>query len=109
MHISLTGLKSKSFLGFIRFWKLAIPTFKQAQTAKGNVFCEVKRIKGYQCTLTAWEDRNSMLEFMRSGVHLEAMKSFHTIATGKTYGYESDSIPTWPEAFALLEKHGKQN
>jgi hypothetical protein len=31
-----------------------------------------------------------------------------TVATGKTYGYESDSIPTWQEAFDLLDKHGRE-
>ena len=34
-----------------------------------------------------------MLAFMRSGIHLKAMKAFHSIATGRTYGYESDAIP----------------
>lgn len=108
MHISITGLKPKGFMGFFKFWRLAIPSFRQAQTAKGNLFCEVKRINGYQCTLTAWEDRPIMLEFMKSGVHLQAMKSFRKIATGKTYGFESEVIPNWKEAFELLEAHGKQ-
>jgi hypothetical protein len=48
-----------------------------------------------------------MLVFMKNGVHLKAMKSFHKIATGRTYGYESDTIPTWEEAFQLLESKGK--
>jgi hypothetical protein len=108
MYISITGLKPKGILGFFKFWQLAIPSFRQAQTAKGNLFCEVKRINGYQCTLTAWNDRNTMLEFMRSGIHLKAMKSFHKIATGKTYGFESESIPNWSDAFELLETNGKQ-
>jgi hypothetical protein len=50
-----------------------------------------------------------MLNFMRSGVHLKAMKVFHKIATGKTYGFESDSIPSWPEAFALLQERGRDH
>ena len=108
MHISITGLKPKGILGFIRFWLFAIPTFRQAQTAKGNLFCEVKRINGYQCTLTAWEDKNIMREFMKSGTHLKAMKSFHKIATGRTYGYESETMPTWAEAFHLLQTHGRE-
>ena len=108
MHISITGLKPKGLMGFFRFWRLAIPSFSQAKTAKGNLFSEVKRINGYQCTLTAWEDKAVMREFMKSGVHLKAMKSFHKIATGKTYGFESDTIPSWTEAFDLLEKFGKQ-
>jgi hypothetical protein len=36
------------------------------------------------------------------------MKSFHTIATGRTFGFESDKIPSWEEAFEMLEKKGKK-
>jgi hypothetical protein len=107
MHISITGLKPKGISGFLKFWILAIPSFTQAKSADGNLLCEVKRINGFQCTLTAWESRPQMLDFMRSGKHLKAMKSFHKIATGKTFGYESDTIPIWTEAFDLLQKNGK--
>ena len=62
---------------------------------------------GYQCTVSAWESRDVMLEFMRSGAHLKAMKAFHSIATGRTYGYESDNIPNWDEAYTLLQEKGK--
>lgn len=107
MHISITGLKPKGFFAKLRFWRFAIPSFSQAKQAKGNLFCQVKQINGYQCTLTAWESRDVMLQFMRSGIHLEAMKSFHKIATGKTYGFESEVIPSWEEAFTLLQEKGK--
>jgi hypothetical protein len=107
MYISITGLKPKGIRGFFRFWLHAIPSFRQAQTAKGNLHCSVQRINGQQCTLTAWESRNIMLDFMRSGAHLKAMKQFHKIAVGKTYGYESEVIPNWKEAFALLQEKGK--
>jgi hypothetical protein len=106
-YISITGLKPKGLLGFFRFWRFAIPSFELAKKAKGIQFCEVKRIQGHHCTLTVWESRDTMLEFMRSGVHLKAMKSFHRIATGRTFGYESESIPTWAEAFKLLQEKGK--
>ncbi len=107
MYISLTGLKPKGFLGFMKFWSLAIPTFRQAQVAKGNLYRAVKKVNGYQCTITAWENREVMLEFMRSGSHLKAMKAFHKIATGKTYGYEGDVVPTFEEAFNILQEKGK--
>ncbi len=107
MYVSITGLKPKNLLAVLKFWTLAIPSFRQAQTAKGNLSSSVKRIKGYQCTLTSWENRDLMLDFMRSGTHLKAMKAFHSIATGKTYGYETDVLPNWQEAFALLESKGK--
>lgn len=107
MYISITGLKPKGLLSYLQFWRFAMPSFTQARKAKGNLFCDVRRIDGHQCTLTAWKDRAAMLEFMRSGVHLSAMKSFHKIATGKTYGFESDVIPDWTEAFSLLHNHGR--
>ncbi len=106
MYISITGLKPKGLWGLIKFWTLAVPTFREAQKAKGNIHCAVKRIEGYQCTVTAWENRDLMLTFMRNGTHLTAMKSFHKIATGKTYGFESDEIPCWGEAFELLKTKG---
>lgn len=109
MYISITGLKPKGFLGLIRFWLLAIPTFRQAQLARGNLYCEVKKMEGYHCTLTAWENRELMLQFMRTGPHLKAMKNFHRIATGPTYGYEADSIPSWTEAFILLRQNGTEH
>ena len=107
MYIAITCLKPKGLWGFIRFWSLAIPSFGEAKSAKGNLYSAVKKINGYNCTLSAWECREMMLAFMKNGVHLKAMKSFHSIATGRTYGYESDSIPSWEEAYAMLESNGK--
>lgn len=107
MYISLTGLKPKNVWRTIQFWRHAIPSYQQVQTAPGNLHYAVKKYNGYQCTITAWESREKMLEFMRSGAHLNAMKSFHTIATGRTYGYEAEQIPSWEEAFLLLEEKGK--
>ena len=50
-----------------------------------------------------------MLIFMRSGAHLKAMQAFHQIATGPTYGYESDTIPSWEEAYKLLTEKGRMH
>jgi hypothetical protein len=50
-----------------------------------------------------------MLNYLRSGAHLKAMKAFTKIATGPTYGYESDTIPTWEEAYLLLTEKGKMH
>lgn len=107
MYISLTGLKPKNFWRTLQFWSLAIPSYKQVQTAEGNLHYAVKNMKGHQCTITAWESREQMLVFMRSGAHLKAMKAFHTIATGRTYGYEAEAVPTWEEAYRLLQEKGK--
>jgi hypothetical protein len=109
MYISLTGLKPKGFFAYLRFWLLAIPSFRQAQIAEGNLHCDVKKVNEYQCTITAWESREIMLKYLRSGAHLKAMKAFKQIATGPTYGYESETIPSWEEAYALLMEKGKMH
>ena len=36
MYVSITGLKPKGLWGLIKFWTLAVPTFREAQVAKGN-------------------------------------------------------------------------
>jgi hypothetical protein len=105
MIISITGLRPKSILHSIPFWLRAIPSFNQAKNAPGNKFCEVKRIHGIQHTLTAWEDMGSLRAFVGSGPHLKAVKSFRTIATGSTYHYESETIPTWEEARRFWEEN----
>jgi hypothetical protein len=48
-----------------------------------------------------------MLDFMRSGSHLKAMKVFPGIATGKIFGYEFDTIPDWKEVFEVLMEKGR--
>ena len=107
MYISLTQLKPKGLISYFRFWFLAIPTFRQAQMAKGSLSVSAKRMNRSQCTITSWESREAMLEFMRSGAHLHAIKAFHKIATGRTYGYEADQLPSWSEAMVLLKEKGR--
>lgn len=109
MYVSITGLTPKGLLGTLRFWVLAVPSFRQAQRARGNLFCEVRRIQNYQCTLTAWTSRDAMLDYLRSGTHLKAMKAFKRIATGKSFGYEADSVPSWAEAFERLVRDGRNH
>jgi len=109
MYISITGLRPNGIVGTLRFWALAIPSFRQAQQAKGNLFCEVRRIKNYQCTLSAWSSRNAMLDYLRSETHLKAMKAFPKIATGKSYGTEAESVPSWEEAFEALLQKGRDH
>ena len=108
MYISITGLKTKNFLSEIKFWILTIPAFRAVQKAEGNLFCETKRVNGYQHTITAWKDRNMMIQYLTSKVHTKAMKNFRSIATGSTYGYEGDQIPSWKEAIGLWQKNYKE-
>ena len=108
MYISITGLKPRNFFTTIRFWIFTIPAFKAAQKSEGNLFCEVKSANGYQHTITAWKNRNFMTKYVMSKPHAKAMKNFRSIATGSTYGYEGDQIPSWKEAIGLWQKNYKE-
>ena len=103
MYVSVTALKTNGFFSAIRFWLLAAPTFKQAKSSQGVLFCEVKSVDGFHHTLTAWESKKDMKKFVSSPIHLKAMKIFPKIATGSTIGYEADKIPSWDEALEIWE------
>ena len=92
MYVSVTGLKPKGLIGWIRFWKLTIPASKDAQKADGILHCSFNSRHGYQHTLTVWKSK--------------AMKNFSKIGSGKVYGYESNSIPSWEKALAKWDKNG---
>jgi len=107
MYVSVTGLKVKRLWHLPRFWWHAIRSFRQAQRADGVIHVSVRNIAGYQHTLTLWQSRKHMLAFMRSGAHLTAIRAFHSIATGRTYGYETDTPPSWEEAITQWQDKGR--
>lgn len=107
MYVSVTGLKVKRFWHLPRFWWHAIQSYRQAQRAPGIRSVEVRNVKGYQHTLTVWHSRRDMLNFMRSGAHLKAIRAFRDIATGRTWGDDVETRPSWDEALAQWRNHGR--
>lgn len=108
MHVSVTGLKVNAFWQMPVFFWHAIPSFQQARRAPGVLFAEVCKRDGVQHTLTVWEDRSAMRNFMTSGAHLIAMRAFRSFATGRIHGYEADAIPSWDEAIEQWRLHGRE-
>ena len=107
LYVSITGLKAKNFFMTFLFWRNAIPSKFQAENSNGLVFLDVKRVKKYHCTLSVWKDRESMIAYRGSGAHAGAMNVFRKIATGKVYGYQARSIPTWEEALRLWAENAR--
>lgn len=107
-YVSITGLKPKNFWATILFWRHAIPSKIQADSAPGILYSQVRKMNKIQHTLTAWESRDHMLAYLHSGAHLKAMKAFRKIAVGKTFGFESDRIPDWNEVHQLWLEKGKE-
>ena len=52
MYVSVTGLKPKGLMGWIRFLTLTMPASKDAQKAEGILHCAFNSRNGYQHTLT---------------------------------------------------------
>lgn len=109
-YISVTGFTLKSMLYLPKFMAYSIPAARQAAEAEGNLFSEQRYIDGVLHTLTAWKDKQSMRRYMLSGAHAKAMKITQDVGNleygTKTYGYESESIPTWTEALKIWEDKG---
>lgn len=107
-YVSITGLRIRGWLSVLPFWKHAVRSKMQADRAPGLLFAQVKRIDGVEHTLTAWESRDAMKAYVSSGPHLQAMKAFRKIATGKTLGFETSRLPSWEEARKLWEERGQE-
>lgn len=107
VYISVTGLTPKGFFSGLVFWRYAIPSKIQADRSPGALFVDVRTVDSYHHTLTVWENKKAMLAYMTSGAHKNAMKNFKSVGTGKVYGFESEAVPSWEEALALLWEHGR--
>jgi hypothetical protein len=59
-------------------------------------------------TMTSWNNREEMRAFATTGAHLEAMKMSGKIAKEiRTFTYETNAMPAWKEAKAMLAKDGR--
>lgn len=106
--VSVTGLELKSWFHYPQFAMHAVPSYMQAEASPGNVYTYATSIGIVQHTLTVWESRQDMLNYLRQGEHLKAMKIARAVGKyGKIYGGESDSIPSWAEALELWAKKGR--
>jgi hypothetical protein len=107
VYVSITGLQLKSWRYFFKFWWHAVRSMTQAKSAPGNISTETHHINGMQHTLSVWVDEAAMRQYLVSGAHRQAMATFHSIATGKTFGFYANKAPTWSEAYELWKQNGK--
>ena len=110
-HVSITGLELKSILSYPAFWYYVVPASNQVQSAPGNMHSKTTTINGIQHTMTVWKDKKSMLQYMRSGAHLEALKASRSLGCyAKVYGYEcdQDQVPSsWEEIRQIWDENGR--
>ena len=107
-YVSLTLIHVKSTFAFRYFYPHAFKSYRAAKNFSSCLDVKTTAFGFYDhSTMSLWNDRSSILEFLECSEHKAAMKSFDKIGTGRVYGYEAPSLPAWSEAKELLEKHGR--
>ena len=106
-YVSITGLRLNSIFHAPRFWWNAIRSMAQAKAALGLISVEARTINGVHHTLTVWESREAMRQFLITGAHLKAMQSFKSVAGGKVLGFEAEQAPPWDEIHELWATKGR--
>lgn len=92
-YVSLTGLKPKRLHTAPLFWWDTLRSLRQARETDGVLQADARVIRGVHHTLTAWTSRQAMIEFMRTGAHLFAMRRHPTVGQGRTVGFKGRSVP----------------
>lgn len=108
VYVSITGLELKRRRHVFRFWWHAVRSMAQARRAEGNIAGDARRMNGVHHTRTVWKDKGAMLQYLTAGAHLKAMKAFGSIATGRTLGFYSESVPDWDEVHLAWRTRGKK-
>jgi hypothetical protein len=106
-YISITGLRLNHAIHAPRFWWHAIRSMVQAKSAPGNISAETRTINGVHHTVSVWQDREAMRNYLGAGAHIKAMRVYKKIATGKVLGFEADAPPHWDEAHKLWLSKGR--
>lgn len=107
VYVSITGLKLKRIWHFARFWRHAIASISQATQSEGNISAEARTINGVHHTLTVWENETAMRRFLYRGAHKNAIKAFPSFASGKTFGFNTNTPPHWDQVHELWLERGE--
>ena len=107
VYVSITGLVLKKPWHVFVFYFHAIRAMRQARRACGNLCAENRTINGVHHTLSVWETKTAMHDFLYSGAHKRAIDATPSFATGKTLGFVTDTVPGWDEVQDLWRKRGR--
>lgn len=107
MIVTVTSLELRNIFLFFPFSLAALGVVQQLKKSDATSFKSTGIGKKHY-TLSLWPDAETMRSFARSGAHLSAMKKSSSFAKEiRTYSFESDKMPDWKSAKALLLEHGK--
>jgi quinol monooxygenase YgiN len=107
MIIAITGFRPKNLLLKFRFLSHAVPLFQLAQKSAGNIHAERFTHQGYYHTITAWESRDAMMEYVYSPAHQKAIDLYDVLGEGLTCHYQSEEIPSSKDALDYWRANGQ--
>lgn len=108
VFVSITGLRVKSWLFYPQFFWLAGAAMNQARQAPGLIDADTRTINGVHHTLSVWENETAMRAYLSAGAHLQAMRAFRSIASGKTVGFTTAHPPDWSEVHDIWVREGRE-
>ncbi len=80
----------------------------QSKSAPGIISVDSRIINGVHHTLTVWQNRQAMRNYLTQGAHLQAMKSFKKLGSGKVLGFEAERAPNWGDVHELWKTQGRE-
>jgi hypothetical protein len=109
--VSVTRLRLRSFRFLPQFLWYSFLSIRQAKSSPGNLTTST-RVNGLSVfwTLTVWRDEQSMKAFRNSGPHKQVMPSLAEWANEASvlhWHQETDSMPSWEEAYRRMETEGR--
>jgi len=107
VYVSITGLQVRRVWHVPTFWTHAMRSMVQARGAQGNISADARTVNGVHHTLSVWADRAAMKAYLTVGAHLEAMRVFPDIATGKVVGYLTREVPNWSQVHSIWVERGR--
>ena len=103
MLATITSIELRGPLKFFALSRSALKIIRQLKTTQCQQF-KKRGIWTKHYTMTLWNNREEMMDFVQSGAHLESMKLSKDMAKEiRTITVEMDSLPNWKEAKKLLE------
>ncbi|MEB0138101.1 MULTISPECIES: hypothetical protein [unclassified Undibacterium] len=106
VYVSITGLRVNSSWHYLRFAWFAVRSMTQAQRSPGLIRVAARKINGVHHTYSVWEDEAAMRRFLVVGAHLQAMRAFKHIASGKTVGFLTSEPPDWSQVHEIWLREG---
>ncbi|MEO1549113.1 MAG: hypothetical protein AAFR93_01635 [Pseudomonadota bacterium] len=104
--VSITGVRPHGHVNRWMFRWHSHRALARARQAPGNLFAELHRQDGMIFALTIWDNAPALYRFARSKARAKALLMFRANASGKSFGFLSESVPSWPDAISLCEAKG---